>query len=200
MSPYPSIPSWARVSGLTCYVFDKLDGSHIRAEVNRKGAVVKYGKRDTLLDDQTPFLREAERLIHEKYGDVLARAVRDQRWEGATFYFEFLGPQSFAGWHAAEPHSVTLIDVEPRGRGFLAPRDFVRTFKNIDTARLLHVGNFTKDLADAVSSGTLEGMSFEGVVAKGLKTHPGMFKWKNLAWLERLRSTCKDEAEFERLR
>lgn len=199
MTPYPSIPSWTRAPGLSCYVFDKIDGSHIRAEVNRKGLITKYGKRDSLLDDQTPFLREAEKLIPEKYGTTLAKVVRDNRWEKATFFFEFCGPTSFAGWHVAEPHDVTLIDAEVHGRGFLEPREFVKVFKGVETARLLHVGNFTKEIADAVSEGRLEGMTFEGVVCKGLPTFPGKFKWKNVAWLEKLRPRCKDEAEFNRL-
>jgi hypothetical protein len=199
VTPYPSIPSWTRAPGLSCYVFDKIDGSHVRCEANRKGQITKFGKRNTLLDDQTPFLRESEKFIPEKYGETIAKIVRDQRWEKAVFFFEFWGAGSFAGSHIAEPHDVTLIDVEVHRRGFLEPREFVKTFKHIDTAQLLHVGNFTKDIADAVSEGRLEGMTFEGVVCKGLPergSFPGKFKWKSLAWLQKLRGICKDEEEF----
>lgn len=201
MKSYPHLPGWSGVGGLPVYVFDKLDGSNVRVEVDRKGNLTKYGKRDGLLDDLTPFLKEAETLIPDKYGDAIARIVRDQRWERATFYFEFHGPSSFAGWHAAEQHTVTLFDVAPHKKGFLEPREFLRLCGHLDHARLLHQGNFTKDIADSVSNGTLEGMTFEGVVCKGAWDRklgmPLMFKWKSWAWLNRLRGVCKDEKEFQ---
>lgn len=204
MKSYPHLPGWTGVGGIPVYVFDKIDGSSVRAEVDRKGRITKFGKREGLLDDATPFLREAETLIPEKYGDVLGRIVRDQRWERATFFFEFWGPGSFAGTHVAERHTVTLFDVSPSGRGLLEPREFLRVCGDIDHASLLHQGNFTRDVADQVSAGTLPGMTFEGVVAKGAwdrrREMPLMFKWKSLAWLQRLRGICADEAEYERLR
>jgi hypothetical protein len=192
------------VAGLPVYVFDKLDGSNVRVEVDRKGRLTKFGKREGLLDDQTPFLREAETLIPQKYGDDLGRIVRDERWERATFYFEFWGPGSFAGWHADEPHTVTLFDVAPHKKGFLEPREFLKVCGHLDHAKLLHQGNFTKDIADAISEGTLPEMTFEGVVAKGQwdrkRGMPLMFKWKNLAWFDKLRNRCNgDEKLFESL-
>lgn len=204
MKEYPSIPSWSRAGGIPVYVFDKLDGSSTRAEVDRKGNITKLGKRYGLLDDQTPYLGEARSLIPEKYGDQMGRLVRDQRWEGATFYFEFTGPSSFAGWHANEPHMVTLFDVAPHKKGFLEPREFLKLCGHMDHAKLLHQGNFTSDIADAVTNSTLEGMTLEGIVAKGSfdrKTGmPLMFKWKSLAWLRKLKDRCAgDEKLFNSL-
>lgn len=204
MKSYPHLPGWTGVGGIPVYVFDKLDGSNVRVEVDRKGNLTKFGKREGLLDDQTPHLREAETLIPEKYGDALGRIVKDNRWEKATFYFEFWGPSSSFGWHAAEPHTVTLFDVAPHKKGFLEPRDFLKLCGHLDHAKLLHVGNFTKDIADSISNGTLEGMTFEGVVAKGAwdkkKGMPLMFKWKNIEWFRRLHDHCKgDETLFNKL-
>lgn len=196
MKSYPSIPSWSRAGGTPVYVFDKLDGSNVRCEVTRKGKIEKFGKKDGLLDEQTPHLIQAATLIPEKYGEDLCRLVRDQRWEMATFYFEFWGPSSEFGWHADEPHTVTLFDCAPYKKGFLEPREFLKLCGHVDHARLLHVGNFTHEVAESVSNGTLDGMTFEGIVAKGAfdrKTGmPLMFKWKNLAWLKRLREKCGD--------
>jgi len=197
---YPHINGWSGVGGIPVYVFNKLDGSSVRCEVDRKGNLTKFGKRNGLLDDQTPFLREAETLIPQKYGDEFARIVRKERWERATFYMEFWGPGSFAGAHVAEQHDVTLFDVAPHKKGFMEPRDYLRMFGHLDIAALLHQGNFTHDVADMVSNGTLEGMSYEGVVAKGSwdnkRGMPLMFKWKHVEWLKKLRGICKDEAEY----
>lgn len=202
MKSYPSIPSWSRVGGTPVYVFGKLDGSNVRCEVTRKGKIEKFGKRDGLLDEQTPHLIQAATLIPEKYGEQLCRLVRDQRWELATFFFEFWGPSSSFGWHADEEHTVTLFDVAPHKKGFLEPRDFIKLCGHMDHARLLHVGNFTHDIAEAVSNGTLEGMAPlsgmvpEGVVCKGAfdrKTGmPLAFKWKTWAWLQKLKDRCGD--------
>lgn len=209
MKDYPSIPSWARVGGTPVYVFTKYDGSNVRCEVDRKGNITKFGKRNGLLDDQTPHLIKAATLIPEKYGDDICRLVRDQRWERATFYFEFWGRNSFAGYHADEEHTVTLFDVAPHKKGFLEPKEFLKLCGRMDHARLLHQGNFTHEVAEAVSNGTLEGMAPlegmvpEGIVAKGAldrKTGmPLMFKWKAIPWLELLRKRCKTEEEFQRL-
>lgn len=203
MTPYPHLPGWSRVSGLPCYVFDKLDGSNVSCLTDRKGNL-RFYKRGTLLDDSTPFLAEARTLIPAKYGESMARLLRDQRWDRATFFFEFYGPTSSFGWHAAEPHTVTLFDIHVERKGFLEPKEFVKLCRGVETAPLLHVGNFTKDIADAVSNGTLEGMTFEGVVCKGAWDKklqmPRMFKWKNLAWLKALREKCGDDEKlFESL-
>ncbi|MFA6235129.1 MAG: hypothetical protein WC824_13225, partial [Bacteroidota bacterium] len=67
----------------------------------------------------------------------------------------------------------------------------------------LYQGNFTVPLEEQIRAGELKGMTFEGVVCKGSYVSPGMplmFKSKSQAWLDRLRSICKDEAEFEKLR
>ena len=196
MKPYPSIPSWSRAGGTPVCVFDKLDGSNVKAEVTRKGKIEKFGKRDGLLDEQTPYLIQAAALIPEKYGEDLCRLVHDQRWERATFYFEFWGPRSAFGWHADEPHTVTLFDCAPDKRGLLEPREFLKLCGNMDHAKLLHVGNFTHDVAEAVSNSTLDGMTCEGVVAKGSADRktgmPLMFKWKSLRWLTMLRERCGD--------
>ena len=92
MKGYPSIPSWSRAGGTPVYVFDKLDGSNVRCEVTRKGVISKFGKRDGLLDEQTPHLIQAATLIPEKYGEDLCRLRRGRRlrwtrggpgWRGA---------------------------------------------------------------------------------------------------------------------
>lgn len=199
MITYPHTEGWSRTSGIPCYVFDKLDGSNVSSLIDRKGNF-RFYKRGGLLDDSTPFLKEAETLIPEKYGETMRKMLKDQRWDRATFFFEFLGPDSSFGWHAAEPHTVTLFDIHVERQGFLEPKDFVKLCRGVDTARLLHVGNFTKDIADAVSNGTLDGMTFEGVVCKGTwdkqRQMPRMFKWKNLAWLKKLRDRCGDDKKL----
>ena len=204
MKTYPSIPRWGLHSTDYLYIFDKLDGSNVRCEIDRKGKVRKFGRRDGLLDDSNPFLLEVPDLIQEKYAEFLIPIVQKQGWEFATFYFEFWGANSFAGSHQVEPHTVTLFDVAPHKKGFLEPHVFLELFGHLDTAKLLLHAPFTSEVAAQVTNSTLEGMTFEGVVCKGYLNRktgmPHMLKWKSQAWLDRLKQVCKgDEAKFNLL-
>lgn len=204
MKDYHSISREPRY-GVPVYMFDKLDGSLVRAEWSRKNGFYKFGRRNGLLDDSNPFLPQAKDLILTKYSEELSRVFRDERWQSAVAFFELWGPHSFAGNHDPnEKQDVTLFDVSVDKKGILEPRTFLRTFDGkVDHARLLYTGNFTHPIEDEIRAGTFEGMTFEGVVCKGSYVSPGMplmFKSKSQAWLDKLRPLCKDEAEFDRLR
>ena len=74
----------------------------------------------------------------------------------------------------------------------------------MDIPKLLYYGNANHPFVDSVRDGTLEGMTFEGVVCKmpQYKT-PGitdMYKVKSYAWLEKLKKYCEgDENKFKQL-
>lgn len=193
MKQYPEIDRLIRPD-VAIYAFDKLDGSCTRAEASRKTGFYKFGRRHGLLDDSNPTLKkEVEPAIRAKYEDALMRILYAQRWESAVFYFEFYGPKSFAGNHEEEPHTVTLFDVDVYKKGMMEPRDFIRTFESVETPRVLYTGNCNVPFVDSVKDGTLEGMTFEGVVCKGgrdRKNRDILFKVKNRAWIDRLRSYC----------
>jgi hypothetical protein len=197
MKEYPSISP--DIVGQPIYGFDKLDGSNVRAEWSRKAGFYKFGKRHGLVDETDPLLGEAKGLIQEGYSEALARIFVKQRWMNAVCFFEFHGPSSFAGNHAAEPHKVTLFDLTAEKKGFLEPRDFLKLFSDqVETARLLYHGNPNRTFEESVRSGQLEGMTFEGVVCKGKLVSPGrplMFKIKNRAWVEKLKTTYAGQPE-----
>jgi hypothetical protein len=206
MKSYPQISAGVR-KGVPVVVFDKLDGSNIRVEWSKKRGFYKFGRRNGLLDDSNPILRdEAPGLILDLYGDDLARVFHVEHWQRVIAFFEFHGPNSFAGNHEEEPHTVTLIDVSVHRKGILEPRKFLKLFGDLPAGvpRVLHEGNFTDGLKEEVQEGTLDGMTFEGVVAKGRNVSPGrplMFKWKSFAWLRRLKEYCGDNMElFNRMR
>lgn len=200
MKAYPSITG--EIVHHPVYAFDKIDGSNVRAEWSRKRGFYKFGKRNHLLDDTNPMLREAEHLIMEGFSESASRIFRDQRWDNAVCFFEFHGVNSFAGLHEEEPHEVTLIDVS-NSRGILEPRDFLKLFGDLKAAQLLYHGNPNSDFLDSVRKGTLEGMTFEGVVCKGKWVSPGrplMFKVKNHAWIEKVKARyAGDEKMIEQL-
>lgn len=207
MKSYPSIN---HIKGIEpeqldsrIYVFDKLDGSNIRAEWNPKRGFYKFGSRKTLIDESHPLLGRSIPLIREKYESHLDKIFRSKRWKKAVAFFEFYGPQSFAGYHEKEDdHTVTLFDVTINNQGFLTPREFVNIFQRVETPTLLHQGAITSDLIDQIKTGTLDKMTFEGVVCKGEPTSPGlplMFKIKNKAWIDKVHARwAGDENEIKK--
>lgn len=204
MKDYPSIPS-KRIPDLHIHAFDKLDGSNVRAEWNPKQGWYKFGSRTQLLADNSGYLNEAKALIVGKYGDELAHVFRDQRYMSAVAFFEFHGPSSFAGQHIPENHTVTLLDVSPYRKGIQPPQDFLSLYGHLDMPRVVFSGVIDDEFIQSVKEGTLDGVTFEGVVCKGKadrKTDvPLMFKIKSHAWLDKLKDFCKDDpALFERLK
>jgi hypothetical protein len=203
MKQYPSISRDIQYGG-PYYVFDKLDGSNIRAEWSKKQGFYKFGSRKVLLGakgatDQQSLLGESIDLI-KALTDPLAKVFQQERWQQVVCFFEFWGQNSFAGQHHEEPHKVTLIDLHIHKQGIIDTREFVRLFEGVvETPKLVHQGNFNKELEAQVRSGTLDGMTFEGVVVKAPPSKrwelPTMFKVKNQAWIDRVRALHGDRAE-----
>ncbi len=202
MKSYPSI-SRQHVNQ-PIYAFDKLDGSNIRAEWSRKKGFYKFGTRNRLLDTNDPVFGNVPNLVLDKYGDSLSKVFKEQRWDRAMAFFEFRGPNSFAMFHDSEDEkTVTLIDMNVHKKGLLEPHVYLDLFGHLDHAPLLYEGPADEQFLESVHSGTLLGMSFEGVVCKGPYISPGMplmFKVKNNAWIAKLRKVCKgDQLLFRRL-
>jgi len=183
--------------------FDKLDGSNIRAEWSRKQEFYKFGSRTQLINRNHPILGEAVDLIVEKYQKQLAKIFSAKKWERAVAFFEFYGKNSFAGSHENEEHKVTLIDVNVYKRGMIEPLHFIELFEEVGIPKVLHKGVLTEDLVTSVKNGTLEDMTFEGVVCKYHNPKNKvvkMFKIKNRSWIDRLKEKCDgNDALFRRL-
>ena len=192
MKTYPSIDG--HIVNHPIYAFDKLDGSNIRCEWSRKQGLHKFGSRRVLLGEDHPHLGKAQGLVLETYGEDLPRIFVDERFQEVTCFFEFYGPNSFAGVHEqGDTHRVTLFDVNVYKKGMLGPREFLRAFEGrVPIPQMLYRGDPTEDFIQDVKRGTLQGMTFEGVVCKGapLKNGypPHAFKVKNLKWIEKVKA------------
>lgn len=206
MKEYPTISNQQTYTNVIA--FDKLDGSNIRAEWTKKKGFEKdkFGKRHGLLDDSNPSLSIAPSLIKSSYEDNLSKIFEKERYQKVTCFFELYGPNSFAGFHPDKPEDmkVTLIDVSIHPKGFLEPRQFLKLFQDsVEIPKILHDGKWNKELDNQVNNGTLEGMTFEGVVCKGLYISPGrplMFKVKSQKWFDALRKKVgNDETKFKEL-
>lgn len=199
MKEYPSIMRTPRY-GVPVYIFDKPDGSNIRAEWSRKNGFWKFGRRNSLLDDSNPQIVKSKDLFLQTYGESLGKIFTDQRWTKAVAFFEFWGPQSFAGVHVdSDEHRVTLFDVSYEKKGLMEPRMFLKLFDALPIAPFLHHGTFNVTIEQQIRSGQLPGITAEGVVCKGSYVSPGlplMFKVKTDAWVERVKSLYKGKEKL----
>ena len=204
MKSYPSIDG-RYIKGVTLTVFDKLDGSNIRAEWSRSRGFYKFGTRTRLVDETDNIFGQTPAMILDNHGDALDAVFRAQRYERAVAFFEYHCIGSFAGTHPEDRSgaAVTLIDVAPYKRGLLPPRQFLDLFGGFDIPEVLYRGHLDPELVTAIKNGTLEGMTFEGVVCKYASPkngNIGMFKIKSNAWLDKLREYVgNDENAFRRL-
>jgi len=199
MKTYPSIPK--NPIDVPIYAFDKLDGSNIRAEWTSKKKFWKFGTRNRLLsDDEHPF-GEAISLVQEKYEKNLSDIFKNLRYQKVICFFEFFGPNSEFGIHQEEEHDVVLFDVNPFKKGMTPPKDFLKNYGELHIPNMVYYGNPNEVLVQKVKEGSLEGVMFEGVVCKGVRSNQVvMFKIKSEAWLQRLREYCHgDEALFKRM-
>ncbi len=200
MKSYPSIGT--KFERTKIVAFDKLDGSNIRAEWSKKKGFYKFGSRHKLIDNKHPMLGESVDLILEKT-DEMSSVFVDKKWERSVAFFEFYGENSFAGSHEDEEHVVTLIDVNVYKRGMLEPSYFVELFEEVGIPKVLYKGVLNEELVTDVKSGTLDGMTFEGVVCKYLWNKNNtvkMFKIKNRSWIDKLKEKCDgNNALFRRL-
>lgn len=206
MKAYPSITTTIDFSK-SYHLFDKLDGSNIRAEWSPKQGFYKFGSRTQLLTPEQAVLYPSIEAFKEKYSEELASRFSKAKFERAVCFFEWLGPNSFAGSH---PDSLdvlrpVLIDIAVYKKGIMPPEKFLDFTAGLDVPALLHVGKIPEELFQSVRNRTLPGMTFEGVIGKGEFSQreggPIMFKIKSNDWLNKLKTLCNgDEALYNRLK
>lgn len=198
MKEYPSITNKAQ--NITVYAFDKMDGSNIRAEWNKKTGLSKFGSRTQLIDSTHEMLGEAPAILMKKYGDALHEIFKRERYERVTCFFEFYGKNSFAGRHQKEEHDVVLFDVDIFKKMMMKPGEFIKMFGHLDIPKMVYHGNANNDFVEAVKNGTMQGVTFEGVVCKSNETdkhgHPIMFKVKSDKWLQKLKEFCGENEKL----
>lgn len=196
MKEYWSIPGWQQASlGLPCIAFDKPDGSNFRAEWSKKRGFYKYGTRTQLIDNTHPNFGKAVDLFNSGLAGELDKVLRNNKklpsFDSCVVFMEYWGPNSCFGQHIDESKTLTPFDINLNKRGFVSPRDFIKTFGDLPIPKVLYEGNFNKSFIEDVRNGVYG--TGEGVVAKGIlpgKKEPHgiwMSKVKTNAWMDRLK-------------
>jgi hypothetical protein len=156
MKTYPSITTKIDFS-LSYHIFDKLDGSNIRAEWSPKQGFYKFGSRTQLLTpDQAPLYPSIE-AFQTKYGEELGSRLSKAKVERAVCFFEWLGPKSSFGSHHddIETMNPVLIDIDIYKKGLMPPEKFVDFTAGLEIPKLIHVGRVSEDMFQSVRNRTL---------------------------------------------
>lgn len=199
MKEYPSIPRDFRE--FDAYVFDKLDGSNIRAEWSRKRGFYKFGARHRMIDATDLQLGAAVTLFEKRMAETLSRLFHDLRYEGAIAFAEFWGPGSLGGYHeAGDAMRLTLFDVDVYRRGLLPPDEFRRLIDSwVPTPAYFGKHRWTRGFIERVRWGEIDGVTYEGVVGKGrIGRKSGklvMAKAKTQRWIEAIRARYAERAQ-----
>ncbi len=187
MKQYPSIPN-AGKEVFNAYIFDKLDGSNLRFEWDKKLGWCKFGTRHQLLLETHPTFGIAIEMFLNTLASPLEHIARQKAWGNFTVFCEFWGKQSFAGFHEADdPKNLSLIDIQVYKRGLIEPQEFLDLFSSLETPRFLGIHRWDADFVQCVKSNQIAGITFEGVIGKQGSGHKRLMqKAKTQIWLDRV--------------
>lgn len=160
LDKYPKILDYGSShGGLSCVAFEKHDGTNLawRWDGNGFGPAKFRSGRMAALEEYDVFGRDLLKLAIPNAAFDACNGV-----EEAVFFAEFRGDKSFSGEHVRDdPKTLHPIDLWIKGRGFMPPKEFSRTFG----VEPVYIGKLTTKFVEDIRKGRL-GVN-EGVVCKG---------------------------------
>ncbi len=90
-----------------------------------------------------------------------------------------------------------MFDAAANKQGILEPNLFRKTFEDkVDTAKFLGISNFTRGFVEKVYFNEIEGMTFEGIVAKAGSKHDIIRgKAKTKLWIDKVMATYAEKGQ-----
>lgn len=196
MKQYNSIDYYGEHWGLPIIAFDKLDGSNLRFEWNKKRGFYKFGSRNVMIDENSEQFGVGIKIFKEKYEENLNRVFTSKKYKDILSFVcfgEFVGKKSAFGQHDFnnDEFDVVLFDIDRYKKGLIHPKDFVDDFGEFGIPKIIYQGNLNKEFVNRVENNEFN--LSEGVICKGkISTKKGQeqlyyCKIKTNDWLARLR-------------
>lgn len=198
MKSYESIDYFGNHWGIEGIAFDKLDGSNIRIEYNKKNGFIKFGTRNnmfTLNDKDNPFAVAGQMFLNKyEFGLKEIFKTKDYReHQTLTCFAELVGNKSAFGQHDFSDSTLDIIlfDIFVYKKNFVSPKQFVKDFQHLGIPKIVYEGNLNKELVEDVKGNAFD--LTEGVIFKSKQSinKRGDFyycKIKTDDWFEKLRS------------
>lgn len=211
MKSYDSIDYYGEHWGLPIFAFDKLDGSNLRFEWNKKRGFYKFGTKKMIIDENHPDFGDGVKTFLEKYSEPLNKLFKDDKKYRNVLSFvafaEYYGANSAFGKHTpGEKKEVTIFDISLYKKGLLAPRDFIDDFEKFGIPEVVYTGNLNKEFVQMVKENDFEPKLTEGVICKGVtSTKKGndilyYCKIKTNDWFDRLRAQGDPDSITEEMK
>lgn len=205
--------------GEQVWAFNKLDGQNFCAKYSGKTKQFTndFGSRKCMVDETSDQFGETVRYFKEhEYNKILEAIIAKHRGkrdvftgaEEITFFFEWYGEHSFAGFHQEEDKNnmhLALIDVFIKKKGYIEPKTFVELFADsgIEIPELIYSGKLTQDFIKSIQENdwTEENCKYptvkEGVVIRRSTIMKGQrmpkVKVKTKWWITELHSKYDEE-------
>jgi len=206
MERYNKIDYYNKIQfGKYCLAFDKIDGSNVRFQWNRKKGFYKFGTRNNLIDRNDEIFGPSIDIFLNKYSDDIERVFRKKYRSVDTFvvFGEFFGKNSFAGRHTNEAKDVVIFDIHQYKRGIISPYEFVEDFGHLHIPDVIYKGPYTMDFVQTIRDNQhnlKEGVIVKGVLkTKNQKDEVWMVKVKTKEWLKRVKELHGERALLEEL-
>ena len=220
MKHYNSIPRLeddGTLLGEEIWAFNKIDGQNFCVKYSPKtNEFGPFGSRKRLVDDGDEQFGETVKFFkNSNIPTELIRLVKENSGkkklfngvQEITFYFEWYGEHSFAGFHQyGDEMHLALIDVDIKKKGYIEPKSFYDIFGNnefIEIPELIYKGKLTKTFVDSIKNNdwTEQDCQYptvkEGVVCKRSTLMKGQrmpkVKFKTKWWLSELRKKYTEE-------
>jgi hypothetical protein len=203
--------------GQSVWAFNKLDGQNFAVKFNpKKSEFATFGSRKRMVDENDEQFGNTVRYFKSSnIPQVLTDLVKKNKGKGGifagideiTFYFEWYGEHSFAGFHDPndEMH-LALIDVFIKKKGYIEPKPFYDIFctnEEIETPELIYKGVLTKEFINSIweNDWTKPNCEYpmvkEGVVCRSSSLLKGQrmpkVKFKTKWWINKLHEKFTDE-------
>lgn len=146
--------------GEQVWAFNKLDGQNFCAKYSvKKKMFTNFGSRKCMVDESSEQFGDAVRYFKlHNYETILSNIVEQHRGkkdvfsgvDEITFFFEWYGEHSFAGFHSLEDKDnmhLALIDVFIKKKGYIEPKIYMDLFKDcgIELPQLVYTGSLVND-------------------------------------------------------
>lgn len=146
------------------WAFNKLDGQNLGVKYNaRRKEFTDFTSRKRNVDETDDQFGEAVKWFKIHYANPLKEIIKAQSKKGSifngieeiTFFFEWYGEHSFAGFHQeGDELKLVLIDVFMKKKGYIEPKPFYVIFGNsdiIEIPELIYRGKLNQTFIDSIT-------------------------------------------------
>ena len=205
--------------GEEVWAFNKLDGQNLGVKYNsRKKEFTDFTSRKRNVDETDEQFGKAVKWFRDHYEEPLKEIIKSQSGkkgifngiEEITFFFEWYGENSFAGFHKeGDELRLALIDIFMKKKGYIEPKPYYEIFKDsgIEIPELIYRGKLNQEFINSITNNdwTKEGCQYpsvkEGVVMRRSTILKGQnmpkAKTKTRWWLDKLHTDFSEDLQEE---